>query len=219
MKLRFTGKKHEVDDVWSFFFDPVEPLTWIAGQSIRLELPRASWGMSERRFTIASAPYEKHVQITTRVSHSEFKQALNTLQPDQEINGFNIEGDFVWEESDSPKLFLAAGIGITPFRSIIAEQIKGKKPLNTTLLYGSSLTRAIFQDELEQWQEADKTFRFYTVQGKRLSIEKDASLSPQWQESLVYVSGPTQMVDEISDALIEHGFPKNQIKTDQFTGY
>lgn len=219
MKLRFASKRDEGQDIWSFFFEPVEPLEWIAGQSIRLELPRATWGVEERRFTISSAPFEGHVRITTRMGTSEFKQALDNLKTGDQIQGHNIEGDFVWGEVDKPRLFLAAGIGITPFRSILAQAIHEGKQLNTTLIYSVKEVPPLFQSELDAWQEADPTFYVHYLVGTRLGIEKKSTLAAYWLENIVYVSGPEGMVHEITATLTHKGVPTGNIKTDAFTGY
>src|SRR4051812_5628 len=106
MKLRFVSKKSEGSDVWSYFFAPVEAMEWVAGQSIRLELPRETFGVSERRFTIASDPSEGHVRITTRTSGSRFKVLLDDLSSDAVINAYGIEGNFIWEDAPARKIFV-----------------------------------------------------------------------------------------------------------------
>lgn len=213
MKLALTHKIQETGDIWSFFFEPVEPTPWQAGQSIRLELPRKTWGVEERRFTIASAPHEGHIRITTRLSDSEFKQTLSELKIGSIINGFNIEGSFVWDNSDLNKVFLAAGVGITPFRALISQAAHNKLPLNVSLIYSSRETPALFKDELEAWAKEN--------QGMALYISSDRITLPQtiiWNQSLVYISGPEQMVHDLHHQVSLRGVPSNQLKTDLFTG-
>lgn len=210
MKLRFVNKVQESDDVWSFFFEPAEPLDWIAGQSIRLELPRKSWGYEEQRFTIASAPREGHVRITTRLSDSEFKQTLSRLESGAFIDGHNIEGDFIWDSLDRPKLFLAAGIGITPFRSLLAEHAAAK---NVKLLYQSKDKLPVFGKEL-----ADRLGKGLRVTSQRLSLDTIADFCPDWKERVVYISGPEQMVRDISRSLLGAGLSPKWLITDLFTG-
>lgn len=211
-------KQQEADNIWSFFFEPAEPLDWIAGQSIRLEIPRMTWGVDERRFTIASAPSEGHIRITTRVGGSEFKQSLADLQPGDEINGHNIEGDFVWDKARGPRLFIAGGIGITPFRAMLAAAVYEGKPFNTTLIYSSKEEPAVFQAELDAWAREDPSF-FVLYLPKRLVFDEHSSLAGSWLGSTVYVSGPEAMVDEVCTALSERDLPAGQLHTDRFTGY
>lgn len=218
MKLRFLRKQQEADNISSFFFEPIDKIEWIAGQSIRLELPKPTWGVDERRFTIASAPYEKHIRITTRISDSSFKQSLNKLKEGDEIKGFNIEGDFIWGDEDKPRLFIAGGIGVTPFRSLLAQAAHEHKQLKATLIYSSKVVPALFQDELDVWQAKDPSFYVHYLVGTRLSIDKHSSLASFWLENIIYVSGPEAMVDEIRTTLIKDGVPEGQIRTDRFTG-
>ncbi|MFZ1324224.1 MAG: FAD-dependent oxidoreductase [Candidatus Saccharimonadales bacterium] len=219
MKLRFTDKKDEGNGTWSFCFEPVASVSWLAGQSIRLELPRKTYGTGERRFTIASAPSEGRLQITTRLSDSSFKQSLANLKPGDEVQGHNIEGDFVWGDEDGPRLFIAGGIGITPFRAMLAQAIKEQKRLNATLVYVTSDVPPLFQAELNAWHSADPSLHVHYLPGKGLALDNRSSMAAHWLQNLIYISGPKGMVDDIYTALIKHGAAKQQIKTDQFTGY
>lgn len=219
MKLRYTKKQNEGGDVWSFYFEPLEKISWVAGQSIRLELPRPTWGVSERRFTIASAPHERHVRITTRLSDSDFKQALVQLKEGDTINSYAVEGEFVWGKSPKHRLFIAAGIGITPFRAILADRSHRKLPLNATLLYSSAEQPILFREELDSWQQADPTFQIRYFVGERIALERESSLAPYWLNSLVYISGPTRMVEDLNEQFLHHGLPPKQLLRDAFTGY
>jgi ferredoxin-NADP reductase len=216
MKLGLISKKQELNDTWTFKFLPLEDINWQPGQSIRLELPRPKWGISERRFTIASAPSEKIIQITTKLSGSEFKQLLSELRPNAEINGFNIEGNFIWENSDKHKLMIAGGIGITPYRSILKARIESKKPCNTTLIYTSS-NGYLFEDEFIEWTKVDATLRIVLL-NKRLSLDKNSTLLDKWQKSIVYISGSEEMINNLSAQFLNKKVPKSHIKTDIFTG-
>ncbi len=78
-------------------------------------------------FTLASAPTEKVVKITTRISNdpSEFKKALLELKQGMTISMSGPVGSFYLKDN-SPTLLIAGGIGITPFRSIIKQlEMKG----------------------------------------------------------------------------------------------
>ena len=213
MKLRLVNKKQESGDIWSFFFEPTEALTWIAGQSIRLEIPRKTWGVSERRFTIASAPYEGHIRISTRIGVSDFKHDLAELEKGAEIQGFNIEGDFVWDTSTQHKLFLAAGIGITPFRSMLLEAAQLNTPLNTSLVYGTRDVPPLFLDEFTKLAQHDTSFTIFVTPDRIQIPSGDA-----WLRSLIYISGPEQMVADLAQRAITAGLPSEQLRTDLFTG-
>ena len=96
--------------------------------------------MRTRPFTLASAPAEKVVKITTRISNdpSEFKKALLELKQGMKISMSGPVGSFYLKDN-SPTLLIAGGIGITPFRSIVKQiEIEGNsiETTNTPSLFG-----------------------------------------------------------------------------------
>lgn len=110
MSLKLIEKVHLTDNIWSFRFNSDGPLTWTAGQFIRVELPHAQPDNEgvKRWFTVSSAPHERVIQITTRVTDTTFKQALANLPIGGELQLLEKpDGDFVWQDSDRPVVFIA----------------------------------------------------------------------------------------------------------------
>src|SRR5881392_451157 len=69
-----------------------------------------------RPFTIASAPHERELMIATRMRDSTFKRALGVLPIGAKLSIDGPAGVMVLHEDESrPAVFLAGGIGITPF--------------------------------------------------------------------------------------------------------
>jgi ferredoxin-NADP reductase len=220
--LRLKEKEHLIDNVWAFRFEPGEPLHWTAGQFVRVELPHDNPDDegTKRWFTVSSAPYEGIVQITTRVTDSTFKQALAALPVGGELRLIEEpEGEFVWEDSDKPLVFVAGGIGITPFRSMLKQRAHDSLPLNVTLVYGNRTDDIVFKDELEGYAAKDSRFLVHYVIGEPLTAQSLADLVPTLNSSLVYVSGPEPMVEALSDELKAAGLPEDQAKQDSFPNY
>lgn len=218
MKLTFTHKHQETDEIWSFSFLPEQPVTWVAGQAIKLEI-QDQYGPTERHFTISSAPFEKHITITTRITPgSPYKRTLAALKAGNTARGFNIEGDFVWGESQKLRLFLAAGIGITAYRSMLAQRIHDNLPLNTILIYGSTNNQLAFKDELDAWAKDHSDFSAIYLVGQRLHASFISQHAPDLADRLVYLCGPTAMVDELSESLVKHGVSKESLVREWFTG-
>lgn len=223
MILTLYEKEHLVDNVWAFRFRPSEPLTWTAGQYVRVELPHDNPDEegARRWFTNSAAPYEGILQITTRVTDTTFKQALFQL----EIGSTNLrlieapEGDFVWQDANMPVVFVAGGIGVTPFRSIIKQRIHDGQALNLSLVYGSRSPEVPFKDELSGWMGSDPTLKVHYVSGSPLTAEALMAELPTLNSSLVYVSGPEPMVEALGDDLKKHGLPEAQLKQDFFPNY
>lgn len=222
MTLTLIEKEHLIDNIWAFRFAPSETLVWTAGQYVRVELlhDNPDEEGTKRWFTNSAAPYEGIMQITTRVTQSTFKQALSKLEPGDELQLIeNPEGDFVWQDSDLPIVFVAGGIGVTPFRSILKQRVHDGQPLNVTLVYGSRTPEVPFKDELQQWQAAHPELQVRYVVGEPLTAESIAEQVSNLNGSLVYVSGPEPMVQALSNDLIQHGLPEAQLKRDEFPNY
>lgn len=223
MSLTLINKEHLLDNIWAFRFKPSKPLTWIAGQYIRVELPHDQPDKegTKRWFTVSSAPYEGIVQITTRVTQSTFKQALSMLTEGDDALQLieNPDGDFVWQDSELPKIFVAGGIGVTPFRSILKQRAHDNLPLHVTLIYSGRNLDLPFKDELAKWVAKDPQFTVIYEVGSPLTATRLAELQPALNQSLVYLSGPEPMVDALGEQLKAQGLPEAQFKHDDFPNY
>jgi len=222
MALTLIEKAHAAADIWTFRFRSDEPLVWEAGQYVQVEVPHENPDEegTERWFTNSAAPYEGVMQITTRVTGSTFKQALSRLEPGDRIElTQDPEGDFTWEETDVPVVFVAGGIGVTPFHSILKQRHHDGEPLEVTLIYGSGSDDVAFADELIGWEEADHSLTVHRVVGEPLTVDVLTRLVPGLTDCLVYLSGPEPMVEALGEALREAGLPDPQLKEDFFPGY
>ena len=222
MNLIFISKNHIAGNVWAFVFQPSEPMTWVAGQYIRVELPHINPDIkgTKRYFTISSAPFENVVNITTRITDSTFKQALSKLSKGAELSLLNNpDGDFVWQDFDQPIIFIAGGIGVTPFYSIIKQRIHDNLPLNTTLVYVNRTDEIPFKQEFDQWAVDDLTFNVKYEIGVPLTAEYLMTNYPNMNTSVLYLSGPESMVEIIGNQLQKNGLPKSQLKQDYFSNY
>jgi ferredoxin-NADP reductase len=223
MQLTLIDKEHLVDNIWAFRFQPDQPLDWIPGQFMQVELPHDHPDKegTKRRFTVSSAPYEGFFQITTRVTQSAFKQALSKLAIGDKINLLEKpHGDFLWQDTAKPIVFVAGGIGVTPFRSILEQRHHEGKPLPVTLVYGGrSLESLPFRKDFDTWAKTDPTFNVIYEVSQPLTAKRIEMLVPNLHDSLVYVSGPEPMVDALSDQFKVAGLPEDQLKQDWFPNY
>lgn len=207
MELTYTSR-HDHADATTFIFAPAKDLTWIAGQSIKIELVGA-YEPIDHRFTISSAPYEGSIAITTRQSQSAFKKKLFALKEGDQVRAFGLEGMFVWQDFELPKFFAAVGIGITPFFSMLKQRSQEKLPLKTKLIYSSK--DDLFVPDFKNLAATHPEFSFTPIK-RRLQIN-DFPKNHQ-----IYLSGPSLMVDEISAELLKNGFAESQLVRDWFTG-
>ena len=216
--LKLISSKPEAGNVMTFIFE-TEGLTWIAGQFQRYILPQAGTteDETERWFTIAAAPSEGVVRISTRISESRFKRALKALQPGDTIRRRSLQGDFTWEEEPSkPVVLIAGGIGITPFRSILLERHTTLKKINATLLYFNRTDEIPFLAELETLAEQQPEFTLIPIIGEAVTVRNILTQVSQASDQTFYLSGPESMVESVGAKLIKQGV---NLKQDWFPGY
>ncbi len=224
MKLILKKIVQNTSDIKTFVFDNNGTIGWIAGQYMRYQLPHSNpddRGIS-RFFTISSAPFEKDIHLTTRITppSSTFKQSLNNLKIGQTIEAFGPNGKFIVQDPDSPSIFIAGGIGITPYYSIIKQLHHQKAPINTTLLYANKTEDAVFKKELDKFAQISPSFRIeYFIGDNRLEISHIQRLISKSPSSTIYLSGPEQMMASLSKSLLDIGVAEESIWHDFFPGY
>jgi ferredoxin-NADP reductase len=225
MKLKLVEKRQETADVTTFIFTPLETLTWNPGQYLHYVLhhePTDDRG-SDRWFTNAAAPFENHVRITTRQTTdkgSSFKKKLFSLTEGKNIEISVVEGDFVIDDLSQEYVFIAGGIGITPFRSILTQLDHDKKQITVTLLYSNRDQNIVYKDELEEIAKNNpKCTIHYVFSPEHIDEAKIKSVVPDLQKPLFYISGPEPMVDGLGETLKQMGVQEDHIKQDWFPGY
>ena len=226
MKLTFVGSEKREADVTTFRFKPEEAVTWRAGQYLYYTLPHDNpddRGI-KRWFTIASPPSSGEVRITTRIvegqQRSTFKETLNNLKPGDTVEAEAPEGDFTVDDPARAMIFIAGGIGITPFYSILAEASANGQTLHVHLLYANRTDEIVFRAELTKFQEQNPDLKIdYIVQPDKLDDAKLQAAVQAEENPLIYVSGPEPMVDSIAEQLVGLGVSEDSIKKDHFPGY
>lgn len=221
MQLILRQKQARIGSVISYVFESPEALTWQAGQFMQYTLKhdQPDDKGEKRWFTIAAAPDDKSPTITTRVSESTFKQALERLEVGDAIESDAPEGDFTWHDSDLPKVFVAGGIGITPFYAMLKDRAQTGKLLDVTLVYASRNDDIAYEQELNVWQNQHPELTVHYLVGEPAKRERLLELLPELNRSLVYISGPEAMVESLGEDLKQNGLPEGQLKQDWFPGY
>lgn len=220
--LRLKEKEHLVDNVWAFRFTLDRPLSWTPGQFIRVELPHNNPDDegTKRWFTISSTPHDGFIQITTRVTNTTFKQALAALEVGGEVQLIEQpDGDFSWQESDKPLVFIAGGIGVTPFYSMLKARGHSGRPVSAILIYNGRTDDLPFRAEFEEAAMRHPEFTVRYVIGEPLTIEKIIELAPEFNTSQVYISGPEPMVESLGKQLLDNGLVEANFHQDFFPNY
>ena len=225
--------KHEGHNIYTFWFRPEKKVDQIAGQFIEVHLPHTnpdSRGI-RRWFTISSSSTTKELlSITTKMADkngSSFKIALRAMAKGHKIKISDPMGDFVLPKDDSiPLVFIAGGIGITPFHSMITYLKDKQEKRNIQLFYGArELDELVFANELKQLegldfipviQNAPTNFKGQTG---FLDSKKIFEKIKDKRNARVYISGPEPMVEKFKKEFEELGINKNNLVCDYFPGY
>lgn len=225
LRLKLVEKKDEAPNTVSFLFKSETPLDWQAGQFLRyrIEDPNPDERRIDRFFTIASAPSEGHLQLTTKFvpgDGSTFKKDLQDMQIGAFIEATPPSGDFVIGDPSKNYVFIAGGIGITPYRAILKDLDFKNLPINVTLLYANKIPEVAFKLELEELATKHTSFKIhYVIDPEKIDEEYIKKMIPDVLEPTYYVSGPEPMVEAIEKMLYQMGVPESQVIRDYFPGY
>jgi ferredoxin-NADP reductase len=125
----------------AFHFDRPEGFAFKAGQYMMVTLrnpPETDAEGNTRTFTIASAPSDPDLMITTRLRDTAFKRVLRSIALPAEVKIAGPYGKFtLYDDPVRPAIFLAGGIGITPFFSISVQAARDKLPHQLYLFYSN----------------------------------------------------------------------------------
>jgi ferredoxin-NADP reductase len=221
MKLTFIQKTLETNNTWSFFFEPEYKLRYVAGQFIELTLPVEKPDLRGKMhwFTLSSSPTEDLLRITTRKpvgQVSSFKQCLFSLRSGDTVDSSSPMGDFVLpKDSHIPLVFIAVGIGITPFISIIDYLDATNQTRDIQLLYR---TKDIADYPFKKNLEGNENIKLFMTD-KHLTSESIKQTVDIKSKSLVFLAGPEEIVEKLTNEVIDHKLRRDRVVTDYFPNY
>jgi len=234
--LKLLAKQKAGQGIYDFIFAAPKGLAFKPGQYMEWTLPlKRGDSRGNRRFlTLASSPTERNLLLGVKFypDPSRFKQELADLDTGGGIVGGQLAGDFVLPDRRDKKLvFVAGGIGITPFRSIIKYLIDRNEKRPITLLYSNrQFNEIVYSDVLEEARQKLGINTFYALtdlkqipegwQGQKghFDLKAVARAVPDFKEREFYISGSHNMVTGFKDLLLNLGVRRAEIKTDFFPG-
>lgn len=209
--LAFTGRQEEAGDVHCFSFEPRKPLTFIAGQHGILRVP----GAGRRTFSLASAPEDPEIMIATRLrSGSAYKTALAALKPGDEVTLQGPMFNFTLRDTTDDVVFLAQGVGITPFRSMLRHASAAGVAKRIHLVHVGGDGLAPFR---EQTEALATTALYPTDRGAFADAARE--LTARFPAANYFVSGAADFLKSTVAQLTESGIGKRRIRKDHFVGY
>lgn len=223
MRLRLKTKTQLSARVYDFAFVPDRVPKFLPGQYMEWTLPhrRVDSRGNRRTFTIASSPTENEIHLGVKVyaPSSSFKKALLTLEPGDTLVAGQIAGDFVLPRDNQQKLvFIAGGIGVTPFRSMLQYLVATQQHRDITLFYMTAHADEVSYAEV---LENAKTIGVQVIPliGEPLTEELLRQYVPDFSARTFYVSGPQAMVRHYKGLLRSLQIPRSHIVEDYFSGY
>ncbi|MCL4367289.1 RnfABCDGE type electron transport complex subunit D [Patescibacteria group bacterium] len=237
LMLKLREKIQIAPDIFDFQFVSDQKLDFKAGQYLEWTLPHQNPDDrgNRRFFTIASSPTESAIQMGIKFydQSSSFKQKMLSLQKGDEIVASQLAGEFTLPKDPQQKLvFIAGGIGITPFRSMIKYLLDLKQKRSIVLFYSNNKAEDIVYEDLflqAYHQLGIKTV--YTLtdlsnipqnwwgEKGRITPQIIETEVPDYKERTFYISGPKKMVDSFKQVLSQMGLSSHQVKTDFFPGF
>ena len=236
-ETRLAGREDVAQGTVAFHFEKPAGFLFKPGQAIEVILGNsagAEAGALGHAFSIVSAPFEDELVIATRIRDSAFKQTLNALLVGASVT---VDGPFgslgLHRDRARPAVFIAGGIGITPFMSILRQAAKDGWPQRLLLFYSNRRPEdAAFLAELQQFERQSDNFRLVATMTQMSKSARpwagetrkvDAELLKRCvgepAGAIYYVVGPPAMVAAMQGALSLAGVAEDDVRSEEFYGY
>ena len=218
-----------------YVFQTKRPIKFIPGQYREITLSHhGTDGRGNRRtFSIASGVHPHEIRFATKLfeKSSSFKTELDNLKTDDVVTIGQLNGSFILPQDTNKKLvWIAGGIGVTPFASMARDMVTRKVNRDVTLFYlVATADEYAYQDV---WQQA-KQYGLRVVPimtgpvsnpawkglTGRLSPELVEKEVPDFRQRQFYLSGPHGLVLFFQKTLRHLSLKKSAIHSDFFSGY
>jgi ferredoxin-NADP reductase len=232
-------KKRETlaEGTMGFYFAKPAGFQFKAGQYMDITLidpPQTDAEGNIRSLSIASAPEEEHILFATRTRDTAFKRFLKTAPIEAEVRMEGPMGSFTLHNNPTkPAVFLAGGIGITPFSSIVRHAAKARLPHRLYLFYSNRRPEdAAFIDILNELEKQNPNYKFipsmsemnksaqtWTGETGFINQETLSRHLAALQGPIYYIAGPPAMVTAMLQMLTGAGVDEDDIRTEEFAGY
>jgi ferredoxin-NADP reductase len=232
-----TRSETVAEGTMAFHFAKPADFKFQAGQSMNVSLidpPETDGKGNSRSFSIASAPHETELAIATRMRDTAFKRVLKAMPAGGRVRLRGPAGEFTLDGADTrPAVFLAGGIGITPFVSMSRHAAHDRLTRELWLFYSNRRPEdAAFLEELAALPRRNPRYRFVGTMAEMAKSSRPwsgetgfldrAMLERHLKDlaaSVYYVAGPPGLVEAMRKMLADAGVEDEAIRTDEFFGY
>jgi ferredoxin-NADP reductase len=236
MQARIKEKREVAKGTLLVTFDLVgQEVDFEPGQYFFVTLPDIGYQDEKglrRHITVVTSPNERSVLgLCTRLRDTAFKRSLAELPVEAEVEVEEPKGDFVLpKETDQTYVFIAGGIGITVFRSMLRYIAEEGLPHRVTLVYSNrDRESAAFLDELARLERDNPNLRLVLTmtddpawEGETRRIDADLlrdHLDDELDSFTYLIAGPPEMVEAMEKTLRDAGVPEERIRPEHFSGY
>jgi ferredoxin-NADP reductase len=221
----------------AFHFEKPPGFDFKPGQSADLTLlnpPETDSEGSIRTFSIASAPFEDQLVFATRMRDTAFKRSLKKVPLGTAVKMDPPMGSFtLHKNSAKPAVFLAGGIGITPFSSIVRQADHDRAPHKLYLFYSNRRPEdTAFLETLQNLERTNPNFHLIATMTQMPRSKKTWNGETGWVDKemlsrhlsdlrgpIYYVAGPPAMVAGMRSMLVASGVDEDDIRAEEFAGY
>lgn len=212
---------------FAFHFARPAGFAFKAGQAVSLALrePPAAANSTRRTFSLVNAPFEPELVVATRVREaSAYKRALTALPIGATVKLTGPLGRMTLHEDGArAAVFVAGGIGITPFMSMLRQAIHDRLRHRLFLLYANRRAEnAAFLAELQALARDHDNFRLHatmTATDGRIDEETIRNFAGDAAAPIYYLAGPPAFVTAVGEALTRLSVPNDAIQSEMFYGY
>ena len=226
-EVTLTRREEIAEGTMAFHFEKPAGFSFKPGQSASFTLlePPAEPNSVRRTFSLASAPFEPELMIATRMREgSHFKRALKALPLGAKVRLSGPLGNMtLHEDTARAAVFIAGGIGITPFRSMLLQADHDRLEHRLFLAYSNRRREhAAFLGELQSLERRNDRFRLLALMTDTdgmLDEEKLGRLGGAATAPIYYLAGPPAMVEAMKAILARNGVGAGDVRSEEFFGY
>jgi ferredoxin-NADP reductase len=226
-EVALTGREQIAAGTMAFHFAKPAGFSFKPGQAVNIELPDqpAEANSARRIFSLVSAPFEAGLTVATRMREgSAFKRVLGTLPVGTKLKLRGPQGVMtVHEDRARVAVFIAGGIGITPFMSMLRQAAHDRLEQRLLLLYSNRCPQdAAFLAELQALERRHPSFRLLARMTDAEGVIDDEALRRAIGGAaapVYYLAGPPRMVEAMSAILQRAGVADDDVRSEEFYGY
>ncbi|RUU43952.1 FAD-dependent oxidoreductase [Mesorhizobium sp. M6A.T.Ce.TU.002.03.1.1] len=236
-EVQLVGRDMVADGTMAFRFAKPAGFRHLAGQSISLTLLNPSETDSKgssRHLTLASGPEEPELMVATRLRDTAFKRSLASLPMGGAVRMTDPNGDLTLHDDPMrPAVFLAGGIGITPFLAMARYAAAARLPHRITLFYSNRRPEnAAFLGELQWLQKTNPNFNVVATMTAASEVAQpwdgqtgaiNAALMrrhlPDMLAPIYYLAGSPAMVGAMHEMLSGLGVNDEDVRSEELSGY